>query len=154
MDFNDSRKQKLEIAKETQIVFANMLLAHEADADWAPAEAEWSLRQIAAHMYLVEKDCFRVRVQQLVNDTKPTFEYFNHDNWDFEGMEMRDSLEKWMAQREAFLAELEGYSEQALTEYVGGHAHFGVVNAMDILQIATHHDIGHMEHLRQILTAR
>ncbi len=154
MDFNDSRKQKLEMAKETQIVFANMLLAHEADADWAPAEGEWSLRQIAAHMYLTEKDCFRVRFGQLVNDTKPEFAYFNHDNWSFDGMAMRDSLEKWAAQRDLFLAELEAATEESLTVPTGAHAYFGTVNAMDVLQIATHHDIGHMGHLRQILTAK
>lgn len=119
-----------------------------------PRPAEWSMKEVMAHLLKVERDVFLPRLRRLVAEDRPVFEAFDPEAWARERDHSEgDFMEEWRqfsAARGETVALLRSVAAGAV-ERVGISGFFGPVT---LGQYATHvadHDI---EHLAQLAECR
>ncbi|MEJ2597127.1 MAG: DinB family protein [Anaerolineales bacterium] len=129
---------------------SNLLDSVADDQDWQPAPGEWSLRFIAGHLAIAEKECFLDRIERIASGEEPSFEYYSNDGYDFSGVSLRDALQDWRATRRAIFARLLGMPESAWS-LTGTHRSYGRITLMDVLRSMLAHDREHLDGLQSIL---
>lgn len=119
-----------------------------------PAEDEWSMKEVMAHLFKVERDVFLPRLRRMASEERPVFERFDPDAWAAERDHREGSfaadLEAFAAARRETLAFLEALPLAAAAR-LGISAVFGPVR---LDRYATHvvdHDV---EHLAQMARCR
>jgi uncharacterized damage-inducible protein DinB len=119
-----------------------------------PRPAEWSMKEVMAHLLKVERDVFLPRLRRLVAEARPVFEGFDPEAWARERDHREgDFMEEWR-QFAAVRAETVTLLRQApagAADRIGISGFFGPVT---LGQYATHvvdHDI---EHLAQLADGR
>ncbi len=121
----------------------------EPEIDFKPSPAEWSVRQIMAHMADSEMVA-TYRFRRVIAEENATFEGYDQDAWaeklDYAVRDVRDSLDVFRAAREFNYALFRTLPEPAF-ERVGIHAQRGPMKLFDLLKIyAVHAE----KHARQI----
>lgn len=140
------RAELIDSLRASQQQVVDVLLTVSDVQDWQPHEAEWSFREIAAHMAAVEEECFEVRVHRIVQEDVPRFEYYLNTGRDFGGASLSDSVEQWQSTRNRLLSYVGSLSESELLR-TGLHATFGEINVLGALQIMADHDAEHLADL-------
>ena len=131
----------------SQESIAAILTSVSDTPDWRPDEEAWSFREIAAHMATVEEECFLVRVQRIVSEETPRFEYYLNTGRDFGEITIDDSINLWQVVREQLLAFIATLAEGQLRR-TGLHATFGEFNVLGAMRIMLDHDEEHLADLR------
>jgi uncharacterized damage-inducible protein DinB len=119
-----------------------------------PAPAEWSMKEVMAHLLKVERDVFLPRLRRTATEERPAFERFDPDAWAAERDHREGSFdEDWQgfvaARREtvALLQALPPGAEQR----IGLSAFFGPVSLAAYATHVVDHDL---EHLAQLAAGR
>lgn len=118
--------------------------------DWRPDPLNWSFRLIAAHMALVEKDCFIIRIDAILRGGNPTFSYYWNTEGELGGPDLRDSVTLWVERRRQLIERLR-FLRPADQELTGYHDVYGNVTPLSFIQIALDHDREHLRHFEKIL---
>lgn len=116
-----------------------------------PAEGEWSMKEVMAHLLKVERDLFLPRLRRIATEALPVLGSFDPDAWAAErdhreGL-FADDLAAFTAVRRETVAFLEGVTP-AVAGRAGISGYFGPVR---LDQYATHildHDAEHLAQLR------
>lgn len=145
--------EKLRDGLVRQLLFSQqqireILVSVADDPDWQPRPDRWSFRYIAAHLAVVEGECFLQRLRLLLAGGNPRFEYYSNDGRDFSHEDLRNSLQVWLLTREAFVHFVKILSDERLL-LNGTHATFGEMTVLDLLQLMLDHDQEHLQELRE-----
>ncbi len=124
-----------------------------AGADGAANAAEWSARDVLAHLIYVEQG-YQARIDLILRETEPLLPFINPQRADDETLAaLVDVAEQFRAAREATLVSL-----QALTpgqwQKPAIHATTGPTTLRSQVQILVEHDIEHTNQLVELLQAR
>ena len=134
----------------TQQRISAALAGVAADQDWRPAAGAWSFRYIAAHLAVTEEECFAARLNRLIEEDNPQFEYYDHAGRDFDGHDLLEALATWKRQREIILGAVSRLSEHDL-QRAGRHAVYGEMKVIDLLQLMRDHDQEHEAELQILI---
>jgi hypothetical protein len=137
-----------ELASSQQLLVAMTQLI----ADDAPERVgAWTLRDIAAHLAITEKECFEPRIRAMAAGERPAFEYYSNDERDFDGIALQDALTEWGETRARLIDFVRGLSEEERAR-VGVHKKFGELTVDGYLRIALEHDQDHLLSLERLAT--
>lgn len=131
---------------------AHTLRQHADMADVRPQPDEWSPREHAAHLLVIEIAAFFVRIQRMVNEETPTFRYFWNTGWDFDSLTLNETVEEWLRWRGRTIKLASSLSADQLAR-VGQHPTFGALNTEQLLTIARDHDLEHLKAIETIINA-
>ncbi|MEW5961333.1 MAG: DinB family protein, partial [Chloroflexota bacterium] len=127
-----TRAKLIDDLKARQSEISALLDSVADQQDWRPDPAQWSFREIAAHLATVEEECFQERVARLAAGNAPHFEYYLNTGRDFSRLDLRESLRKWTATRREIIDFVQVLPEEKWT-HVGAHETFGNINLLDAL---------------------
>jgi DinB family protein len=139
--------------EETTAEISSLLEAVADDQDWRPNDEHWSFRHIAAHLEACQTECVLVRVRQIAAGSKPTFEFYDNDGWDFSDRDLRHSLREWRESRARVFEFVRSLSSERLSR-TGSHRTFGEITALDYLKVDLDHDRAHLADLNEMLRGR
>jgi len=148
----ETRTKLLENLKAAQREISVLLDSVADHQDWRTDPAQWSFRELAAHLATVEEECFQERVVHLAAGNAPHFEYYLNTGRDFSQLDLRESLRKWMATRRAIIDFVQLLPEEKWS-HVGTHETFGDINLLSALQIILDHDHEHRQELQAMFAA-
>jgi hypothetical protein len=120
--------------------------------DWRPGPEEWSLREVAAHLVTVERECFRERVHRIAAGEHPHFDYYENTGRDFSDVAMLGALDEWATLRREILDFVQGLPP-ARWNWTGTHATFGEMDIAAALQVMLGHDREHLADLQRAVNA-
>ncbi len=143
-------EKRLNELRESQQELAEALMSVYEAQDWRPDAAEWSFREIGAHMRQVEIECVYSRIQAIAVGANPTFTYYLNTGWHFGHVDLMDAVTDWLLWREQVALVVRDLSDEQL-RYTGTHAHFGTITTADMLQIALEHDQEHLADLVKLI---
>lgn len=127
----------------------------EDEINRSPAEGEWSVHAIMAHLRDVEQQVFLKRIQIILTQPEPAnVEDFDQDVWNKDHYDPSEPLKKiiseFRAARRKELALLRGMPDLRWSSYCI-HPHYGKIS---VEYIATHNYSHTLDHLHQMLERR
>jgi hypothetical protein len=137
------------LASNAQAMRALVESISDAQAEWKPDEATWSMKQVMAHVYNEERMDFRKHLEELLGDPPQP--------WDSIPMpwtpvtSCRQALVDFLAERESSIAWLNGLGSQnwgTVQEVRFGENEILSMSAGEVLVSWPEHDI---LHLRQMI---
>jgi uncharacterized damage-inducible protein DinB len=119
-----------------------------------PRPADWSIKEVMAHLLKVERDLFLPRLTQLALTDRAEFPSFDADAWagerDHREGDFDDEWRQFRTTRAETIALLEKLPAEA-EEQIGLSGYFGPVTLIEYATHVVDHDL---EHLGQIAEAR
>jgi hypothetical protein len=135
-----------ELVASQQVVAAMLRMAAD---DHSARVGAWSVRDIAAHLYASETECFAPRIRSMAAGDSPSFENFTNDERDFDGVQLEAALEGWSESRAQLVDFVRGLSGEERGR-VGFHEKFGRITVDRYLEIALEHDRDHLTGLERL----
>jgi uncharacterized damage-inducible protein DinB len=118
----------------------------ERELRWRPAEGEWCLKEVAAHLRDAEQ-MYRRQIELIVRAREPRLPYEPVDVLPYERNyceeSLTDLLYEWEAAREETVWLLRALDEDDW-ERRGHHPHRGQVTVYDIVREVHEHDLEHL----------
>jgi len=146
----------LETLKRTAMILESMLAAAPPAAfDWKPNRRRWSISQVLAHLAHVEREGFRVRVEQFLKG-RPLGVYDQNAQAAagvYSGKKARQSLVRFKRERARSLALLRRLPRGAL-ERRARHPELGRVSLRQMMHEWAFHDLGHIRQVAELFRAR
>lgn len=138
-----------------ELVAASLTGAAGAEVDFRPSPAEWSVRQIVAH--LSDSECVGAyRFRRVMAEPNPTLEWYDEKAWaeslDYARRKYSQSLETFRRIR-ADNYELLRDLPPETWERTGVHTKDGPVTLLDLLRIYAEHAEGHTRQIRRVRDA-
>jgi len=119
-----------------------------------PRPADWSIKEVMAHLLKTERDLFLPRLTQLATADRATFPSFDADAWARERDHRQGDFDDDWRGFEAMRAQTIALLTKVPAEAEGRIGFSGYFGPVTLIEYATHvvdHDV---EHLRQIAEAR
>lgn len=141
---------QLELLFHSQRRVTSLLMRGYRAQDWREREGEWSFREVAAHMRQVEIEAWYARIQRILTEETPQFDYYYTTGWLFDNCDLHESLSDWFKWRQRVFGIVRGLSADQHTR-TGLHTTFGEVTPRDILTLMHDHDRGHLADLERMV---
>jgi len=146
----------LDILGETPDILRGLMceLSHE-DADWKPAPDRFSIAEVLAHLSHSEGHCYRARVDQFLNETRPTLEADDaqmHLHL-YRDADAEDAFDHFEDQRETNVEFLRGLPDEAGSR-IALHSEAGEITLSQMLHEWVLHDLGHVRQIAELIRAR
>ncbi len=129
----------------------------EEDVLWKPAPDRFSIAEILEHLSHVEAHCFRLRVEEMVEQENPPIEAYDQNALaaagQYSGRDPEDSFDHFEEQRELNIEYLSGLPESALKRE-GRHVELGALTVGELLAEWAFHDLGHIRQIAEIVRCR
>jgi len=132
-------------------------LLADTSADWSrrPAEAEWSLTEIACHLRDVEREVHQARFQALLADSSAFLPGVDADEWaiprNYRAQDGRAAAAAFVAARAETIAQLTPLLP-AVWETQGQHTFFGPTSLHELVNLAVQHDRVHGQQIDALRT--
>ncbi len=136
----------------TQAQLTALLKSVAINQDWQSAPGEWSFRFIAAHLAIVDKECYQDRVLRIAAGETPYFESYFNTGRDFSMFDIQDSLRAWVDTRKEIIEFVNNLSEEQFS-FTGTHAAFGTLTVQRVLELMLEHDHEHILDLDKTIKA-
>ncbi|HQF71016.1 MAG TPA: DinB family protein [Promineifilum sp.] len=123
-------------------------LLADAAADWSrrPADAEWSLTEIACHLRDVEREVHQARFQALLEDSSAFLPGVDADEWaitrHYRAQDGRAAAAAFVAARAETITRLAPLPPE-VWETQGQHTFFGPTSLHELVHLAVQHDRVH-----------
>jgi len=146
----------LETLKQTPKILETLLTAAPRAAfDWKPNRKRWSISQVLAHLAHVEREGFRVRVEQFVKGQALGVYDQNAQAaaGTYSGKSVRQSLARFKRERAKSLALLRKLPRGAL-ERRARHPELGRVSLRQMMHEWAFHDLGHIRQVAELYRSR
>ncbi len=130
-------------------------LLADASADWArrPAEAEWSLTEIACHLRDVERQVHQARFQALLADSSAFLPGVDADEWaiprNYRAQDGRAAAAAFVAARAETIAQLTPLPPDTWKTQ-GQHTFFGPTSLHELVYLAVQHDRVHGQQIDRL----
>ena len=152
----DDRLDCLDLLEETPAILRGLMreLSHD-DAHWKPAPDRFSVAEVLAHLSHSEGHCYRMRVDQFLNEELPEFEQDDAQMYLdlYRDADAEDSFDHFEEQRETNIEFL-----RTLPRSAGGrkamHRVAGEITLQQMLHEWAMHDLGHIRQIAELVRAR
>ena len=125
----------------------------DAGGDWAAGAAEWTARDVLAHLFFVEQG-YQARITLILNETEPLLPFINPEPAEANSRTpLLDMVEQFRAAREETITTLKALTP-AQWQKPAIHATSGRTTLRNQVQILVEHDIEHSNQLAELLQAR
>lgn len=148
----------LSVLRQTPEILEKMLeTATEEQMSWKPAEDRWSISEVLGHLYHVEHEMYRKRVQLFLDEEDhPLFESYDqtvsYEQGEYSGKPGRVQLKRFAGERWHSLAML--YQLPAGAERMPArHPQFGSLTLEMMLNDWAYHDLGHIRQVGELYRA-
>jgi hypothetical protein len=122
---------------------------------WRPAEGEWCLKEVAAHLRDAE-DLYRRQIELIAQEFEPELPYAPVDvlpyERDYTGESVSQLLYEWESSREETVWTLRMLDEEEW-ERRGIHPHRGLISIMTVVREIHEHDLEHLWQARKLRAA-
>ena len=118
--------------------------------DWRPTLRAWSFRELAAHLMVMDGDCFSSRIIQMSAGIKPHFDYQTSSNWNLNTLDIVVSLDLWRKSRHWILSFVKKLPVSSLS-HTGVHMTAGEVDILEMLHILHQHDEKHSPRIKHMI---
>lgn len=149
----------LSVLRQTPEIFGKMLeMASEEDLTWKPNEDRWSISEVLGHLNHLEREMYRKRVQQFLDqEDDPLFEAYDqnacYEQGKYSGEAGRMQLKMFAGERWRSLALL--YQLPSGAERLPArHPQFGPITLEMMLNEWAYHDLGHIRQIGELYRAR
>lgn len=145
-----TREQLIDELRASQQVVQGLLAEMVAVQDWQREPAEWSFRDMAAHLAEVERACHAPRIAAIATGEQPHFSRYSATGADFARYDLAESLAAWAAERRKLLDFVAALPNKKLL-YTGVYPIVGEVTLLDALDDLHAQDQGHIRHIHQLI---
>ncbi len=129
----------------------------EEETKWKPAPDRFSIAEVLEHLSHTEGHCFRMRVQEMVEQDSPSIGVYDQNAFaaagQYSGRNAEDSFDHFEEQRENNIEYLRRLPAGALSR-VGIHAEYGPITVAHLLNEWAFHDLGHVRQIAEIVRAQ
>jgi len=144
-----SKEQLIEKLRATPKLFNIIFESLAENQDWQPDTGRWSFRFIAAHMAIVEEECFLDRVKRFSTEESPHFEHYDNTGRDFSQFELVNSTRVWAALRQELINMVCSMPEK-IWYRIATHSTRGTQTLLELLHIVLEHDQEHLQEVQQM----
>jgi len=135
-----------------EVVAAVLTGAAGSEVDFQPAPADWSIRQIVAHLSDSEVAA-TFRLRRLLAEDNPTLEAYDQDAWaallDYGRRKPSQSLETFRRLRQENYELLRGLAAESFNR-TGNHTERGVISLLDLVKLIAAHPETHSLQIRRV----
>ena len=127
----------------------------EEDAHWKPAADRFSVAEVLAHLSHSEGHCYRIRVDQFLNEELPEFEPDDAQMYLdlYRNAVAGDSFDHFEDQRETNIEFLRTLPRSA-GDRKASHKEAGEITLQQMLHEWAMHDLGHIRQIAELVRAR
>jgi hypothetical protein len=127
----------------------------EEDARWKPAPDRFSIAEVLAHLSHSEGQCYRMRLDRFLAETRPDFEPDDAQMYLelYKDADPKDAFGHFEEQRKNNVAYLRGLSAGA-GDRVALHKEYGEITLSQMLNEWALHDLGHIRQIAELARAR
>ena len=138
-----------------EILRALITELNEEDARWKPAPERFSVAEVLAHLSHSESDCYRMRLDRFMAETRPQFEPDDAQMYLdlYRGADPKKAFDNFERQRKTNLEFLRDLPDSA-GERVALHREFGEITLAQMLNEWALHDLGHIRQIAELVRAR
>jgi hypothetical protein len=120
--------------------------------EWQPGPERWSITQVVGHMVVIEQ-LYEQRARRMVIDDSPALPpYVAPSESELQQTQARQHLEKFAAQRRAFVFYLHAIPSTAGAR-TGRHHEMGTITLSQMLHELANHDLGHLRQIAELYRA-
>ena len=125
------------------------------DARWKPAPDRFSVAEVLAHLSHSEGNCYRMRLDRFMAETRPEFESDDAQMYLdlYRGADPEDAFDQFEDQRESNIEFLRHLPNEA-GDRVALHQEFGEITLAQMLHEWALHDLGHIRQVAELVRAR
>ncbi len=125
------------------------------DARWKPAPDRFSVAEVLAHLSHSEGHCYRLRLDRILAETRPTLEPDEAQMYLdlYRDADPEDAFARFEEQREANVGFLRGLPAEAGGR-VALHREVGEITLSQMLHEWALHDLGHIRQIAELVRAR
>ena len=146
----------LDLLEETPGTLRGLMreLSYE-DATWKPAPDRFSVAEVLAHLSHSEGHCYRMRVDQFLNEEMPEFEPDDAQMYLdlYREADAEDSFDHFEEQRDTNMEFLRTLP-RAAGERRAMHKEAGEITLQQMLHEWAMHDLGHIRQIAELVRAR
>ena len=126
----------------------------EEDARWKPAPDRFSIAEVLAHLAHSEGQCYRMRLDRFLAETRPEFEPDDAQMYLelYKDADPENAFDQFEAQREDNVEYLRGLSAGAGNR-VALHKEYGEITLSQMLNEWALHDLGHIRQIAELARA-
>jgi len=127
----------------------------DEDARWKPAPDRFSVAEVLAHLSHSEGQCYRMRLDRFMAETRPQFEPDDAQMYLdlYRGADPQQAFDHFQEQLEANLKFLRNLPHGA-GDRVALHREFGEITLAQMLNEWALHDLGHIRQIAELVRAR
>lgn len=127
----------------------------EEDARWKPSPERFSVAEVLAHLSHSEGDCYRMRLDRFMAETRPEFESDDAQMYLdlYRDADPDEAFDHFKDQREANIKFLRHLPDDA-GDRVALHREFGEITLAQMLNEWALHDLGHIRQIAELVRAR
>jgi hypothetical protein len=127
----------------------------DEDARWKPAPDRFSVAEVLAHLSHSESDCYRMRLDRFMAETRPEFEPDDAQMYLdlYRGADPEQAFDQFEDRRRSNLEFLRALPQGAGSR-VAMHRKFGEITLAQMLHEWTLHDLGHIRQVAELVRAR
>lgn len=143
------------LTQTPKILETMLAAAPRAAVGWKPNRKRWSISEVLAHLAHVEREGFRVRVEQFLKG-RPLGVYDQNAQaaaGTYSGKKARQSLARFKRERARSLALLRRLPQGTL-ERRAQHPELGRVSLRQMLHEWAFHDLGHLRQVAELYRAK
>jgi DinB family protein len=127
----------------------------ETDARWKPAPERFSVAEVLAHLSHSEGQCYRMRLDRFMAETRPEFEPDDAQMYLdlYRGADPEEAFDRFAEQRENNVEFLRNLPVGA-GDRVAFHKEYGEITMSQMLNEWALHDIAHIRQIAELVRAR
>jgi hypothetical protein len=127
----------------------------DGDARWKPAPSRFSVAEVLAHLSHSEGNCYRMRVDRFLAETRPTFEPDDAQMYLdlYRDADPADAFKRFEQQRVSNVEYLRELPSEAGGR-VALHREVGPITLNQMLHEWALHDLGHIRQIAELVRAR
>jgi len=127
----------------------------EEDARWKPAPERFSVAEVLAHLAHSEGQCYGMRVNRFMAETRPEFEPDDAQMYldQYRRADPEEAFDHFEDQRETNIKCLRDLPQGA-GDRVALHREFGEITLAQMLNEWALHDLGHIRQVTELVRAR
>ena len=143
------------LAATPGIVRGLMTELTEEDARWKPAPERFSVAEVLAHLAHSESDCYRMRLDRFLAETRPEFESDDAQlHLDlYRGADPAEALDRFAERRADNLELLRGLAADT-GDRIALHEEYGEITLGHMLHEWALHDLAHVRQIAELVRAR
>ena len=125
------------------------------DARWNPGPERFSVAEVLAHLAHSESQCYRLRLDRFMGETRPEFESDDAQMYLelYRGADSEEAFDDFEDQRESNLKFLRDLPDGA-GDRVALHREYGEITLAHMLHEWALHDLGHIRQVAELVRAR